>query len=525
MPVNSKHPKYAAMLTAWQAMRVSYAGEEAVKAEGFTYLPATAGMIIDGAGKPGAKGHTLYESYKHRAVFPDYISDAVEMYIGLLHQKPPTIELPKAMEALLEKASSTGESLQVLLRRINEQQLVTGRLGLMLDLPKEAAADQPLPFLALYTAENIINWDDSNDGNGINSLNLVVLDESCDKRSSQFDWERVEQYRVLQLGGGATAPEASTPADGEAVPTEAAPATGNGVYHQGVVDVRQGSTGGPSELIAPMYRGKTLDRLPFVFINSKDIVADPDNPPLLGLMRLCMAIYRGEADYRQNLHMQGQDTLVVIGGTREDGDLRVGAGARIDVDSEGDAKFIGASSDGLQEQRESVEADRKRAEAKAGTLVSPQAGKQESGEALTTRLAAQTASLIQIAETGAAGLQEALRIAAKWMGLDPETVKVTANTEFSPVVMTGQEISQLMGARTMGAPLSLKSLHGVFVNRGMTTMTYEEELEQIEEEDLDRADRLAGLPQPPAPPAPAPAPGQPGAKPGAPAAKKPAAKA
>ncbi|MBD4208505.1 hypothetical protein GUH47_21445, partial [Xanthomonas citri pv. citri] len=53
-----------------------------------------------------------------------------------------------------------------------------------------------------------------------------------------------------------------------------------------------------SDYIEPTIRGKTLNRIPFVFINSKDIVARPDDPPLLGLVNLALAIYRGDADYR-----------------------------------------------------------------------------------------------------------------------------------------------------------------------------------------------------------------------------------
>ena len=235
-----------------------------------------------------------------------------------------------------------------------------------------------------------------------------------------------------------------------------------------------------------------------------------------------MTIYRGEADYRYTLFMQGQDTLVTIGTVQQGGSvvnagedpLRIGAGSHINMDLTGDAKYIGIGADGIEGQREALRDDRKLAESKSGAMISPSAGKQESGDALTTRLAAQTASLTQIALTGAAALQNILRVAASWMGLNPEEVQVTPNLQFETQLVTSQEITQLMAARTMGAPISLQSIHGVMKDRGLTQMEYEDELDTIAEEDLDRAKRIATLPQPPAPPiAPKPGPG-PAPKPG-----------
>lgn len=543
MAVNSKHPSYAARLKQWVLMRDAYDGEDAVKAKGEVYLPPTGGQVMDGAGKGATKpGEIAYQAYKTRAVFPDYVQDAVDRYIGMLHSKAPEFKLPKAMEGMLDKATIDGESMSALLRRINEQQLVPGRLGLLLDFPAVVKdATQPvLPYIALYWAEAGINWDSSDDHQGVNALRMVVLDESGQRINPQsFDWEHREQYRVLMLVDPAAAEATIAEGDkGTEGPAGSALQRTDSTETAAVVEYRQGvfeqnGLPSPAAMLAPMYRGAVLRELPFVFVNSSDIVPEPDKPPLLGLGQLCMTIYRGEADYRHTLYMQGQDTLVTIGTVRQDGaqvnadePLRVGAGAHIGIDLNGDAKYIGIGAEGIDGQREALQDDRKVAEAKAGTMISPSAGKQESGDALTTRLAAQTASLTQIAKAGALGLENVLKIAARWMGLNPDEVGVTPNLEFEQHLVTAQEISQLMAARTMGAPLSLQSIHGVMVDRGLTQMSYEDELDLIAEEDAERAKRVASLPQPPLPldpnkPAPAP-----GAKPGAPTpAPAPAARA
>ncbi|WP_046973422.1 DUF4055 domain-containing protein, partial [Dyella japonica] len=203
-----------------------------------------------------------------------------------------------------------------------------------------------LPYIAVYEALSIRNWDDGEDDLGSLNLNLVVLDESkevMDKTS--FDWTYKVQYRVLVLGSA----------------TVAEPSDSGYVYGQYMTELLPGEGDEPeevrSDVVVPQYKGSPLEQIPFVFCNAMDLVPEPDKPPLLALANRCISIYQGEADYRQALFMQSQDTLVVRGGiTNSDAiddkaPVRVGAGARIDVSPDGDAKYIGTNSQGLPEQR------------------------------------------------------------------------------------------------------------------------------------------------------------------------------
>ncbi len=219
MAIQTRHPLYVHRIQEWIKMRDTYAGEEAVKARRQVYLPPTQGMVLDGFGRSAPntlnpdgsitltynshlqKGDVSYQAYLTRAVFHDFVSEAVELMLGLLHQKDATIELPASMEPMRELATTRGESLQMLLRRINEQQLVTGRVGLLADLPSGPSLT-PTPYIATYLERTIINWDDgSGDDDLLTSLNMVVLDESSLQRQGDgFDWKTVNKYRVLLLG-------------------------------------------------------------------------------------------------------------------------------------------------------------------------------------------------------------------------------------------------------------------------------------------------------------------------------------
>lgn len=472
MALDSINPAYADFATYWQKLRDCYDGENAIKSKGELYLPPTPGQRIDGM-NDGAVGRHNYEAYKERALFPSYVEEAVNEMVGAMHQKPPIIELPPVLEPLRERATLNGESLVLLLRRINEAQLTTGRIGLMLDLPAGRSSAPVIPHIATYEAETILNWDDGMRGNPpIQTLNLVVLNETEPERKTEFEWEEVRKYRVLILGEA----DANEP---------------TGRYRQALF--RDTTTFDPGQLIEPSVRGLALEEIPFVFINATDLLPQPMNPPLLKLANLALAIYRGEADYRLNLFMQAQDTFVIIGGD-EDKVYRLGAGASVIVPLGGDAKFVGVNSSGLPEQRQALQNDHSRASAMAGQLLDTTSRLKESGEALQTRVAAQTVTLHQVALTGAEGLQKALRIAAKWAGADPNSVRVTPNVDFVGAKLSPGAYLQLAQAKEAGLPLSNESLHARLRKDEYTAKEFEEEMELLAEERANVVDDLVPPP-------------------------------
>lgn len=484
MGVDSKHPLFSQFVEDWTQMRDTYRGERVVKEAGTKYLPPTRGMILDGMTDPNQIGYQDYTAYKKRAIYPDVVSEAVEALLGVMHHKAPTIELPAALEPMREKATTRNESLELLLRRINEEQLVTGRVGLLADvIDKGERRDQP--YIALYKGEAVINWDEGrSDGIEVHNLNFISIDETGPERIDEFEWTEREKYRVLMLSEDESPESATEAASGEDGSSSVANLPGGtGVYRMGVYrEDDSGTSFDPELLVTPQIRGRTLDVIPFVFCNTKDVVAEPDDPPLIGLSSLALAIYRGEADFRQSLHMQGQDTLVVIGQTSEEKETRVGAGAVIYLPLNGDAKYIGVSSEGLSEQSKALGDDYDRAMKKGGQLLDTVGTGQQSGEALRVRVAARTATLNQIALTGAFALQELLRIIARWVGANPEEVIVTPNLDFVDDRMTGKDLSELMGSKMLGAPISLETIHGRMEEQGLTKMTFEEELAAIEAE-------------------------------------------
>lgn len=465
--LSTKHPQYVQYHPDLVVMYDTNEGSRHIKSRKDIYLKPTVSMVLDGFGgvDTKCKGNVSYDAYISRAKFPEYVNEAITNYLGLLHKQPATISLPESMKYLETNATAFGEGLLQLLHRINMNQLLFGRLGLLAELADHADATQP--YIALYSGFSIINWDDGTAVMGKSSLNMVVLDETGFVFDpATFTWDNKEKWRVLQLGS-ATEEDANN--------------TG-AVYRQGVFTEDDWNNEGMKTI---SLKGKALQEIPFTFCNSGDITPNMSVPPLKKLADDCLCIYRGEADYRQNLHLQGQDTLVVVGGlsgTAGDEDLRVGAGARIDVDTTGDVKYVGTSSKGLSEQREAIKTDKAEAELRAGQFVGASQGNQESGDALKTRIATRTTSLVDIAMTGAAALENSLKQIARWIGADENEVSVKPNLDFSKNALGGQEMVQIITSRNIGAPLSLETLHTIMVNAGYTNLSFEEEMAKIEKE-------------------------------------------
>lgn len=500
MPLSSKHPRYAEAQPDWVIVRDTHAGERRVKEQGTTYLPATSGMIAAGLGGNGSAhigrqredghveavvsrdprnpGQAQYDAYVTRAVFHELVQASAEALIGIMHRKPPTITLPAKLEALRNDATQDREDLPTLLRRINEEQLLTGRLGLLLDVRGELGPGA-LPYLSTYAAESILNWGvDRKDSPG--RLLFAVLNESSQALQDDLSYAEATRYLVL---GEASASVVQKLADDAA----SLPATGY-VAAAALEDLSGGLA-----FAAPQIAGNVLPEIPFVTIGAKDLQWDPDKPPLLRVANMALAIYRGEADFRHALFMQGQETLVTIGlsapsGYTQPGEavkgepLLMGAGGRIDLPLNGDAKFIGVSAAGLGAMKEAIENDKRAAAEMGAQIIGDRTGGAESGDALEIRVAARTASLTSVAQAGAQGLERILKLAAQWVGADPDEVKVTPNLDFAGAALTGLDILQLTQAKAMGFPLSWESLHEFARRKDFTTRTFEEERDAIEGE-------------------------------------------
>lgn len=433
----------------WEQMLDTLAGERAVKAAGEKYLPKTelmqkgipfiakdeeaAGYISNGTG--------AYENYLARARFPDWTKDTAISVMGLLNQIPPTVELPDRLASMMAMATADKRDIYTLFREVTERQVATGRVGLLLDTDSGRDA-KVTPHIVAYYEKTILNWH-TRKINGKEVLDYLLLDES----GPQFDpvklvYEDHCKFRVCALDK-------------------------NGVYYSLLIDKEFSPFDyleQQDESQYPNISGKTLNFIPFVFINASDIQPDISNPPLLPVSNLALSAYRLSADYRHSLFLCGQPTLFGKGMTGKE-NLAVGSGTAIISDSkDADMRYLEITGSGLAEMGSEYKEIKEEAAKKGVELAE---GGQESGAALNTRLTIKTANLHNIASAQEAGMTKILRMSAEWVGADPDKVKVQVNKDFKDEDVLPQDLVQLSGLIDSGR-FTEEDYHQLLVDKEYT---------------------------------------------------------
>ena len=441
MTVSSHHPDYDEFHLEWKLCRDSYRGEQAIKEGGTRYLPMPSGFKA----QPD-KGVDLYSAYSARAQFPSIMPQTIAGMVGVIHRAEAQIEMPDAMMPLWERATPDGLPLEVLHRRITSELLIAGRYGLLVDVRD----GEPLPMIAGYIAEALINWDE--DGS------LIVLDETDYVRTG-FTWIEQPSWRALMIEDGR--------------------------YVVRVYDFENAD----AEPVQPSARGgAALDEIPFVVANARDLRMEPEIPPLLGVARSAVNIFQLSADYRWQLFMTGQETLFVIDADPPD---IVGAGVIVSLKGgDGltpDAKYVGPAGTGIAAHRTAILDERQAAVSAGAKLFESSGGGDESGEALRLRYAAETATLTTVAQNSAAALERALRYVAIMMGLDPEAVVVKPNLQFVDTKMTPTDAESLVRVWQEGA-ISYQTLYENLQAGEIASAErdHEEEMALIDDEEPDR---------------------------------------
>ena len=472
--VAERHPDLAKISNDYEECRDAVAGSTTVKDKGTRYLPMPSGF--NGSSEPTA----MYEAYKMRAQYPDLVAPTIQGILGIVHHGEAQIEgleEGKPLADMWELASPDGLTLEALHKKITEEILTVGRVALLADLPPEGGE---LPWIAFYQAESLINWSESR--------NFFVLEENYRVRKG-YNWDADKRYRVLELIDDVY--------EVEVLDKDGRPVV---VVDDQTQDIEEGVA---TSVVVPQSRGgKPLDKIPLVVAGSRDMRLEPDQIPLIGVVRGAFAIYRLDADYRHQLFMSGQETLFYIGLAKEDVPDYVGAGVGIAIPEGGDAKYVGPSGAGIEAHKTAIEDERSRA-AESGTRMFSIGDKKsaESGEALRIRARAGAATMVSVALTSAAALEQVLRYCAQLVGQDPDEIIVKPNLNFLETDLTPDEANKMVEL-WMNKVISYETLYAN-LQRGRIASeerTAEEEQELVAEEEAAMVPE-EGLAEPGAEPA------------------------
>lgn len=471
--ISQKSSEYLERVLQWGKVRDVIEGEERVKSKTTLYLP-----------RPEAQNNKQYKSYRKRAVFYGVAERTLRGLVGLVFRVEPTVELPDALEALDKSATPRGFPLDTLMRDAVREVVSLGRFGMLVDMPQEPRLiGDAVPFIAPYTAENIWRWEEEFDPiQGMRRLTRVVLREDP---ATMDDTERTFLRELfLDPDTGAYMQQlwveevTETSRGALAVPTR---------FQEEILSVGAGGFVKEGPPMMPRMNGAPLTEIPFFFINTFNLSATPDKPPMLDLANMNLAHYRNSADFEHALYLTAQPTpWAADNWANQSKPTSIGSGSIWLLSPNGKVGMLEFTGAGLEAIAKAMDSKEERMAALGARLIRDQERSNVTAETTRLQMTAETSVLLSAVSNTEAGIDAVLRFAAEWAGGNPDDVNVQLNRDFFETRLAAQEILALVTAWQQGA-YSRDTLH-TQLQRGEIIdpkRTVEEEVELIEEETPD----------------------------------------
>ncbi len=468
-------PDYDTYWEKWCICRDVFAGGDRVKSLGAKYLPKSAWHR-----NGGTQGEEDYKAFKQRAIFYNYLREAIQTMLGVLQKGKAKIELPKSLEFFKDSATPYKDGLEALAGRLAKQILLVGNGGLSLEVAGDGKSTAEMPdfYINTWQPESIKDKDfTSNSQTGETFARFVLLDETDEVFNYKTKQrEPDEKWRVLALDE-------------------------NGLYYTAFMKpeewedfdifkpVRALKPDKPQsgEAVYPLFRGKPCSRIPFTFVNSTDLSGGHyEDPPLYELVNLVLSLYRGEADYRQTLHFTASDFYKMTGcdGNKSEEELMVGAGGIVKLEGDRDIGVVSSSGGGARLQMESLDRLHELCQRKIVTLLD--VGANQSGRSLEIIQGSKSALIEPMNQNIGKALEEQLRYAAVWSGMSRE--EAFANVKYIPAKIedTSVEIAGLISLwiskKQNALPITAKDFHALLQKAGITDKEFEDYMDELEVE-------------------------------------------
>lgn len=434
-------------LNKWTQIRDCIAGAETIKSKGTKYLP------MPNAHDKSAENKARYRGYVQRAMFMNAVSNTIEGLVGQVFSADPVVDLPPEMELLLEDCDGNGMTLTQRAKKVLFDVLSFGRLGLLVDFPEPMAGENGMERdftraemqdgtaranILQFDPADVINWRTRLVG-GKTLLSLVVIEMQYILRDDGFEIEEANEWRVLKLDE----------------------------TDQYVVEIWRKNPETTSTNVAPepfvLYKkyfprdstGARLKFIPFTFVGSLNNNESPDKPPMYDISEINLGHYRNSADYEDSIYMVGQGTPVATGLTAgwvkdvwKDKPLQLGSRGVIPLPAGGDFKIVAADENGMV--KEGMDQKENQLAMLGAQLVMQQEVQRTLGEAQIERAVIES-TLVQCAKNDGAAVQQCLKWAALFYGVDDGAISFELSTDFAITKLSPEERKQLIMEWQSGA--------------------------------------------------------------------------
>lgn len=402
---------YSNWRDVWRSIRHAMIGEIEIKRHGSFYLPRPSGM-----------DDSQFEAYKDRAVFYNMVYRTVVGLTGAVFRRDPRVlKTGPKLKAIMDRISKDGLSLTLLAKVTAQDILATGRFGILADKAPETPGVVTQPYLAAYTAENVLDWS-TTEIDGMTEVDFVLLREfKVDRRMGVFEAGQVRPnqqygryyaiYRALRLTYN--------------------PEPNRWEYHQEVYesDFADGDLTDIPTITTPLVFGVPMKRIPFKFFNATTSLPDVEKPPVLDILTLNLNHFKIYAQLQHARFFTANPVYYVTGAQDED-TYHIGPSVVWEIASGQEAGIIEYKGQGLQSLQNGLDTIEEQAASIGGRMVgnSPNAGQSDNQIKLKDRN--EQSLLLNITTVLNENFTYLLRVLADWLNEDSSQLKFRCNQDF-----------------------------------------------------------------------------------------------
>lgn len=413
-------------------------------------------------------GTVFKQQWKNRfdlAHFKNIFKPVIDDAVGLMQKNPAKIEFevnedenltPQEVKDIAVYGNVDNDGLNGLKRRLNRDQLLYGRAGLLLDVASENGFS-PAFVIREYPANTILDGEIQTDARGRETLLWVLLAENgvyFDRKTKEWKHDRL-RVRVLFLNHGTYS---TCVLEGGSAEVEKQ-------WRDFDFDTP------PPETVTPTFKGTTLDEIPFTVCNASRLgLNNWQLPPFYDVAIAAISRYQTNSIYKLGLYRHASPTVVVL---NAEPNKEITLGSMLTLQSEpnmpASVTILETTGSGLAEIRNALEDDESCLESVSLRTLLDGAGANSSGKAIEMRTASGTAVIASVDQCGALAIEEQLVYAAIWAGATREhageRITFNADTSYLGADYTLAEVTNFITANAQTNVLSRTNTYSVLASK------------------------------------------------------------
>ena len=485
------HVEYMKLTPHWDLVKDCYAGTSAIKdrRRSVFYLPPLRRERDEAELYDGISPH--YELRQAMASYENFFRPVIDDISGLMQTTEPTVkfgvasdeESPVEVCAIRWYGNRFNDGLAGLKSRLNHNQVLFGRYGLLLDIVTDHQGLNPQFSISEYPAKTIL------DGQTCGGrLVWALLDESTTVFNPETKTrDPLRRWRVLGLDA-------------------------QGRYYQSILESDTATefpdwlnfdllNPPPQITTYPHFKGQYLGFIPFTVCNVNRLGFDEwQTPPYEDVAQVALNNYQVDSIYKQALLNHATPTLVVSNAAKENTEIYLGGviWAKGTGALPVDVKLLETSGEGIAEMREAKTAGKEALKYSSIRDLLDGAGANTTGEAIKLRTATGTAAIAAMDQAGARAIEEQLVFAAEWAGASHaeamDRIEFTADTSYLENGIQLQSVISMLDLNDRTGTLSRESLYRLLEKAAPGVLPTFEENEQQKEQQ-----KTIETPKPPQP--------------------------